>query len=221
VVRSARRVVKSLRSPQHLVAVGGLQQVQEACHGWILVPIRRIFTAVGDWALRYKLAAIVDLEDGGFELRANPRGFQVRAERFVRWGIPVLALAGIGVTTYVMVLVPAQWKADLALMAFLGGGALVCWFSFQPPVVRVTGAQVVVPAWPTRQRIARSDLASIFRGQGTWGRYKAWTPLYFLVTQDGTPQIALLAESFTDEGMADLAKRLQVPIQGDFTTKVR
>jgi len=86
-----------------------------------------------------------------------------------------------------MVLVPAQWKGDLALMAFLGGVALVCWFGFQPPVVRVTGAQVVVPAWPARQRIARSDLASIFRGQGTWGRYKTWQPLYFLVTQDCTP----------------------------------
>jgi hypothetical protein len=132
----------------------------------------------------------------------------------------MLTLAAVAITIYLVVRAPAQRGSGLLLIAFLFGGGLFCWFSFQPPVVRVTGGQIVVPDWPARQRIGRSDLASIFRGQGTWGRYKTWQPLYFLVTQDGTPRIAIFAESFTDDGMTELAKRLQVPIQGDFTAKV-
>ena len=37
---------------------------------------------------------------------------------------------------------------------------------------------------------------------------------------DDTPRVAISAEDFTDGGMIELAKRLQVPIKGDFTAKV-
>jgi len=98
---------------------------------------------------------------------------------------------------------------------------LFAWFGLQPPVVRVTAESIMCPDWPFRQRIPRPDLAYIFRGQAVAGRYGgSWQPAYFLVTKDDTPRVTISAEDFTDGGMIDLAKRLEVPIKGDFTAKV-
>jgi hypothetical protein len=52
------------------------------------------------------------------------------------------------------------------------------------------------------------------------GKYHKWAPAYFLVTLDGTPQITIASEDFTDEAMAEIATRLNVPIKGDFTAQV-
>ena len=93
----------------------------------------------------------------------------------------------------------------------------------RPPVVKVTAGRVSVPDvtyWPIPRRMLRSDLASILRGQARWGRLPSWKPAYFFVTRDGTPQTTVSAEDFADEGFVELAKRLEVPIQGDFTVRV-
>jgi hypothetical protein len=167
------------------------------------------------------LPAIVDLRGGGFELLAKPHGFEVRGTRALRWGITVLMLLGLAATIDWMVHVPtAVWTGLLTLAIVICGG-LFCWFSLQPPMVKVTAEHVSVPDWPLRQRIPRSDLAYIFRGQAALGRYRAWQPAYFLVTRDGTPRVTIPAEDFTDDGLTELARRLQVPIQGDFTAQVR
>jgi len=47
-----------------------------------------------------------------------------------------------------------------------------------------------------------------------------WAPAYFFVTQDDTPRIMIMADTFSDEGMTELARRLEVPIKGDFTAQV-
>jgi hypothetical protein len=90
--------------------------------------------------------------------------------------------------------------------------------------VKVTAEQVSV--WGDyggrlRQRIQRSDLAYIFRGQGDRGGRAGWGPAYFLVTLDDTPQVMIRADDFTDEGLVELAKRIDVPIKGDFSAQVR
>ncbi len=99
---------------------------------------------------------------------------------------------------------------------------MFAWFGLQPPVVRVTAEYVTCPDWPFRQRIPRSDLAYVFRGQAVvHARYGGfWQSAYFLVTKDDTPRVTISAEDFTDGGMIELAKRLQAPIKGDFTAKV-
>jgi hypothetical protein len=113
------------------------------------------------------------------------------------------------------------WTERLLVFAVFMGGGLYAWFALAPPAVRVAAGQITCPDWPFRQRIRQSDLAFIFRGKAALGqRYRAWQPAYFLVTLDGTPRITMSAEDFTDAGIAELAKRLQVPIQGDFTTEV-
>jgi hypothetical protein len=68
----------------------------------------------------------------------------------------------------------------------------------------------------------RSDLALIFRGQA-WMGYRAgsWTPSYFFVAKNGKPGLTMAASLYTNDGMAELAQRLQVPMRGDFTTQVK
>lgn len=94
--------------------------------------------------------------------------------------------------------------------------AACLWILMESPALRVTKAHVSFGVtWPFRLYLQRSDLAYIFRGLARM------RPSYFLVTRDDTPRITITAENFTDDGMAELAKRLEVPIKGDFSAPVR
>ncbi len=114
-----------------------------------------------------------------------------------------------------------QRLAFIALLIFIYGIWLVEFIGMVPPMIKVTAEKVTVRGeFQARQSILRSDLAYIFRGQGLFGR-GGFTPAYFLVTLDDTPQIGMQASNFTEEGVTELAKRLEVPIKGDFTAQVR
>jgi hypothetical protein len=149
----------------------------------------------------------------------------VRANWILRWGFTAFMA--------IPFLILGDWTAsasnagDIALGLFGLAFCLFLWLvgfvGSRPPIVKVTAGQVSVPDvdnWPIPRRMPRSDLASIFRGQARWGRVPAWRPAYFFVTRDGTPQNTVSAEDFADDGFIELAKRLQVPIQGDFTAQV-
>jgi hypothetical protein len=172
-----------------------------------------------------RLAGIVDLKDGGFKLQASPHGPQVRTGWAMRWAVTVLMVFGVALSTYLWVRHPnpTQTGGFIGLILFLVGCWFVCFVGFAPPWVKATTEKVSVwgdyGAW-LLQRLQRSDLAYIFRGQARVGRYRSWRRAYFLVTRDDTPQITISAEDFADEGMIELAKRLQVPIKGDFTAQV-
>ena len=113
----------------------------------------------------------------------------------------------------------AQWMERLGVIGIPIAAGAVIWILLSSPALRVTGADVSFGvAWPFRLHIQRSDLAYIFRGQA---RFRGWRPCYFLVTRDDTPRITIGAENFADEGMTAVAKRLQVPIKGDFSAQVR
>jgi hypothetical protein len=113
----------------------------------------------------------------------------------------------------------AQWTERLEVIGMPLAGGVAFWLLLSSPALRVTASQVSYGvAWPFRLHIRRSDLAYIFRGQA---RMRGWRPCYFLVTRDDTPRITMSAVIFTDEGMTELAKRLEVPIKGDFSAQVR
>jgi len=107
-------------------------------------------------------------------------------------------------------------------IVFIVGLWFVVFVTTRPPAVTVTTDKVSVwgdyGGW-LRQTMRRSDVAYVFRGQAAISR-GGWQPCYFLVTPDGTPQATMAAADFTDEGVTELAKRLQVPIQGDFSVQV-
>ncbi|HET7466098.1 MAG TPA: hypothetical protein VFL29_05485 [Candidatus Dormibacteraeota bacterium] len=119
----------------------------------------------------------------------------------------------------------SQLGASIGLWAFFIVCGAVVFFGMRPPYVRANAEQVWangLESFFAPTRMPRADLAYIFRGRALVGnRFKTWQPAYFLVTKDETPKIALLGETFTDEGMTELAKRLDVPIKGDFTAQIR
>jgi hypothetical protein len=150
----------------------------------------------------------------------------VRVQQGVRWGATVVIVVMIPASIYLFVWSPTQSQkfGVIAVFVFLAACWLPSFVIFAPPFVKVTAEQVSV--WGDyggrlRQRIQRSDLAYIFRGQGDRGGRAGWGPAYFLVTLDDTPQVMIRAEDFTDEGVVELAKRLNVPVKGNFSAQVR
>jgi hypothetical protein len=149
----------------------------------------------------------------------------VRATNTLRWGFTIMVALMVPLFIYWWTWVPtAGQRQELAAAAvFLYGLWFICFVGMAPPYVKVSDEQVSVwgdyGGW-LRQRIPRKDVAYIFRGQGMWGR-GGWGPAYFLVTRDNTPQILISAADFNDDGMVELAKRLSVPMKGDFSAQVR
>lgn len=142
----------------------------------------------------------------------------------MQWFVTAMMAVAVPLIIYMSVRSPVapQPGPVLAAILFFVGLWFVSFVGFRPPSVTVTAGKVSVwgdyEGW-LRQRMPRSDVASVFRGQAAIFK-GGWGPCYFLVTRDGTPQITMSGEDFTDEGMTELAKRLEVPIQGDFSVQV-
>ena len=67
----------------------------------------------------------------------------------------------------------------------------------------------------------RSDLALIFRGQVlVRGRYSTWVKTYMFVGRDGKIGIQGPGLGYSPEGVAEFARRLDVPLHGDFSERV-
>ncbi len=149
----------------------------------------------------------------------------MRIYRALRWGLTVFVAPAVPFFIYLWTWVPTDAQRHSLIWAalFLAVCWLVTFIGYSPPWVKVTSGQVSVwgdyGAW-LLQRLPRSDIGYIFRGQARMGKYHKWARAYFLVTLDDTPQITIAADDFTDEGMTDVATRLNVPIKGDFTAQV-
>jgi hypothetical protein len=73
------------------------------------------------------------------------------------------------------------------------------------------------------QRMSRSELAVIFRGQVLRrGQYNSfWDKSYVFANSDGDVRMSFSASDVVDDGVAEFAHRLQVPLRGDFTVRVK
>lgn len=73
-----------------------------------------------------------------------------------------------------------------------------------------------------RQRMQRSDLAFIYRGQVKPKRQPRgpWAKSYIFAATDGRVGISCSQLIFTPDGMTQFAQRLQIPIRGDFSVQV-
>jgi hypothetical protein len=99
---------------------------------------------------------------------------------------------------------------------------LFAWYVIRAPVLKADALEVSSIAPLMRQRMQRSDLALIFRGQVlVRGRRSTWERTYLLVNRDGKIGIQAPAPMYLPEGIADFAQRLGVPMRGDFTEKVK
>jgi len=130
-----------------------------------------------------------------------------------------LAAAWLGWTILWMPRIP--WLLRLLPLAFILLFELFVWSSLRPPVLRVDAMEVLSRVLLYRQRMPRSDLALIYRGQSKERSRKAiWVNYYLFVAHDGKVGLKVAAGSFFPEGMAEFARRLDVPLRGDFSEKV-
>ncbi len=167
------------------------------------------------------LPTVVDLPDGGFELPPDPRPMR-RLKLILGTSAAFnvgLAAAWLGWTILWMPRIP--WLLRLLPLAFILLFELFVLSSLRPPVLRVDAMEVLSRVLLYRQRMPRSDLALIYRGQSKERSRKAiWVNYYLFVAHDGKVGLKVAAGSFFPEGMAELAGRLGVPLRGDFSEKV-
>ena len=168
------------------------------------------------------LPSVVDLPDGSFELLPDPR--PMRRLRLILGTSAAfnvgLAAAWLGWTILWMPRIP--WLLRLLPLAFIFLFESFVWFALRPAVLRVDAMEIRSSALLYRQRMPRSDLALIFRGQFKERSRKAiWVNYYLFVAHDGKVGLKVAAGSYFPEGMAELAERMGVPLRGDFSEKVQ
>jgi hypothetical protein len=137
--------------------------------------------------------------------------------------VSCLVVAGVLAYSMARIPLPVRLVGIVALLVVFGVSELVLWIAVTPPMLRADAVEVSSSSRLDRQRMQRSDVAFIFRGQVTGkGRTRGvWYNSYIFAAADGKVGMAFGALMFTPDGMAQFAQRLQVPITGDFSVKVK
>lgn len=116
------------------------------------------------------------------------------------------------------------WTERLVPLVLMGVVYVAMRFAIRLPSLKADAIEIRV-ADPTGspQRMPRLDLAFIFRGQMLrqvrYGSF--WDKCYVFASSDGTARMWSWSFAFQDDGVAEFAQRLQVPIRGDFSKQVR
>lgn len=166
---------------------------------------------------------IVDLPDGSFELPPDPKSV-----RQLRRLVGAYGLFSVGVWAAVVAWIltmPRHIPWPVLALPFVVSIVLnrFMWYVVKPRVLRADATEVVFPA-PFRlgQRMQRSDLALIYRGQyRERGRKATWVRYYLFIARDGRIGFKAPALSYLPEGIAHFAQRLGVPLRGDFSGQVQ
>jgi len=138
-------------------------------------------------------------------------------------GVSCLVLVGVLAYSMPRILWPIRLLGLAVLFVLFGASEWVLWMGIKPPALRADAIEVRSTARFDRQRMQRSNLAFIFRGQvSPKGRARGtWYKSYVFAATDGTVGMSSSALVFTPDGMAQFAQRLQVPIRGDFSVRVK
>jgi hypothetical protein len=148
----------------------------------------------------------------------------VRSTRLILVGITVV-LVGLGIASVGVTLgnPTFSWPGRLLFPAFLAAAAVGIWYAFRPPALRADAMEISYDDRVNRQHMARSDLTFVYRGQvSEQGRLSdIWGKGYIFAGSDGRVGLTLHTYWFSDDRIAEFAQRLQVPIRGDFTIRVK
>jgi hypothetical protein len=171
--------------------------------------------------LDVSIPSVVDLPDGSFELPPDPKSVR-RLRRLV--GAYGVFSAGVWAVVVAWILtMPRRIPWPLLVFPFVVTIAahLFMWYAIKPRVLKADAMEVTSPSPLLRQRVPRSDLALIYRGQYKERDRKAtWVKYYLFVAQDGKIGLKAPALAYLPEGVGDFARRLGVPLRGDFSEKV-
>ncbi len=168
------------------------------------------------------LAAIIDSPDGSFEVAPEP-GVSRRQRRWaVTTAIASLALGG-ALVAYTSIYAPGGLQIiAIVLFVIILAFAALGWLSSGPPTLKADPDEVSYLAPFRDQRMPRSELESIVRGE-VWfqGRRSLWLKSYLFMSRDGKIDIRVLASWYSADAMAAFGARLRVQLRGDFTDKYR
>jgi hypothetical protein len=140
-------------------------------------------------------------------------------------GATSVLVFGAGVAFVALGVKTGQIPSPVFLVVFLIFGATewFFWNAIKPPTVRANALEVSAAQTLLKQRMLRSDLQFIFRGQifaqTRSGSY--WSKTYLFVGPGGKVAIKVPASEVNTDGMAGFAQRLQVPMRGDFSAQVK
>lgn len=111
----------------------------------------------------------------------------------------------------------------LVVLLIFGATEWFFWNAIKPPTLRANALEVSAEQTLLKQRMLRSDLQFIFRGQifvhTRSGSY--WSKTYLFIGPDGRAVIKVPASKVRTVGIAEFAQRLQVPMRGDFSAQVK
>lgn len=139
------------------------------------------------------------------------------------------ALLGIGLGLVIVVVIlsnreiPALYAIAGIPMVVFGGLEWFLWPALFPRGLKADAMEVTYIAQFDPKHMPRVDVALIFRGQVLEHHRGggSWQKNYIFAAPDGKVGMSCNAISFTDEGMTEFAQRLQVPIRGDFSVRVK
>jgi hypothetical protein len=140
-------------------------------------------------------------------------------------GAASVLVFGAGVAFVALGVRTGQIPLPVLLVVFLIFGATewFLWSAIKPPTLTANAVEVSASQTLLKQRMLRSDLQFIFRGQifaqTRSGSY--WSKTYLFVGPGGRVAIKLPASEVDTDGMTGFAQRLQVPMRGDFSAQVK
>jgi hypothetical protein len=97
------------------------------------------------------------------------------------------------------------------------------WRSAKPPTLRADAQEISCTSSIVKWRMPRSDLESIFRGQVYLQTNKVsyWDKSYLFLGSGGKVGVRCSASNYPAGGIEEFARRLGVPIRGDFSVQVK
>ena len=168
------------------------------------------------------VGAIIDFPDGSFEIAPDP----TVSRRQRRWATTTaLASLAIGaaLVAYTTIYAPGGPQIiAIVLFVVIAAFAALGWLTTGAPTLKADPEEVSYLAPFRDQRMSRSELTAILRGE-MWfqGRRSLWLKSYLLTGRDGRIAIRILASWYPENAMAAFAARLGVPLRGEFTDRYR
>jgi hypothetical protein len=105
----------------------------------------------------------------------------------------------------------------------LGVAEWFLWPMLFPRGLKATAMDVTYMASLGTRKMQRSDINLVFRGQAIEPSRGggSWVRSYSFAKADGNVGFSCPAAWFADDGMAEFARRLGVPVRGDFSVRVK
>lgn len=165
--------------------------------------------------------AVADLLDG---FVAEPDPQRARSMRMILIAVVasglviVVALAVIGATSRQ----PVFLVIGLAYLLLLGPSGWAFWQAVKAPLLKADSMSVTYAADFKTTQVPRAELTMVFKGQTfSGGRVRAWIRGYLFTVAGGKVAFAAPEVWFRAEDMSEFARRVGLPMRGDFSLQVR